>query len=185
MKRSALYHPHKIAGALWAERHGWEVAASFGNVERELAHARAGVALSDISYLRKFESPAPRPGSWKLAEKRHLVMGEPPLEAPPGALDITSTYSVILMTGPRSRDVLCKLTSMNVSDKACGNLACKQASLAHAHSIVIRQDLGQLLAYKILVTRDYAESVWDSILHAGHEFHITPMGQDALDGLGA
>ena len=30
-----------------------------------------------------------------------------------------------------------------------------------------------------MVPRDYAESVWEAILHAGEEFHITPFGLEA------
>ena len=42
----------------------------------------------------------------------------------------------------------------------------------------------ELPAYHLLVSREYGESVWDAILHAGHEFHIAPFGLKALEFLG-
>ncbi len=181
MKRSALHHHHQKAGALWTQLDGWELPASFGAVEQEVAQAREGVGVADISYFRKFESAAPQTGSWKLASNRHLVMRERPVAPPDGTLDITSVYAALLLAGPQTNELLRKLTSLNLSHFANGN--CAQASLAHAHAILIREDLDRLLSYKVLVTRDYAESVWESILHAGREFHIAPFGLNALDRL--
>jgi glycine cleavage system aminomethyltransferase T len=78
--------------------------------------------------------------------------------------------------------VLRKLTSLNVT--TLGNLACGQASVAHVHGKVLRDDIGDIPAFHILVSREYGESVWDAILHAGHEFHMTPFGLKALEFLG-
>jgi glycine cleavage system aminomethyltransferase T len=64
------------------------------------------------------------------------------------------------------------------------NLACGQTSLAHVHSIVLRDDLQGVPAFHILVSREYGESVWESILHAGHEFQLAPFGLKALEVLG-
>ena len=51
--------------------------------------------------------------------------------------------------------------------------------MAHVHAIVLRKDLSRDPAYHLLVGREYGESVWESVLHAGHEFHITPFGLEA------
>ena len=98
--------------------------------------------------------------------------------------DVTSVFAQFLLAGPHSREVLRKLTSLNVSESALPDLACGQASLAHVRSIILRQDLGSVPAFHLLVSRDYGESVWDSLLHAGHEFHLAPFGAKALGTLG-
>ena len=90
--------------------------------------------------------------------------------------DVTSAYAAFLLAGPRSRDILRKLTSLNVSDTALANLSCGQASLAHVHARILRQDFPQCPAFVLMVSREYGESVWDSLLHAGEEFHLTPFG---------
>jgi glycine cleavage system aminomethyltransferase T len=56
--------------------------------------------------------------------------------------------------------------------------------VAHVPGIILRDDLGDIPAYHLLVSREYGESVWDAILHAGHEFHIAPCGLKALEFVG-
>jgi glycine cleavage system aminomethyltransferase T len=34
------------------------------------------------------------------------------------------------------------------------------------------------------VSREYGESVWEAILHAGHEFELAPVGVKTLEFLG-
>jgi heterotetrameric sarcosine oxidase gamma subunit len=122
--------------------------------------------------------------TWRLGWRHVLVTCQPDaraaiitslenLEPPIYLTDVTSVYAQFLLAGPRSRDVLRKLTSLNVSDRKLPNLACAQASLAHVHALVLRQDLDRVPAFQLLITRDYAESVWESVLHAGAEFGIT------------
>ena len=94
--------------------------------------------------------------------------------------DVTSVFAQFLLAGPASRDVLRKLTSFNVSENALPDSGCGQASVAHVRAIILRRDLGPLPAFHLLVSREYGESVWDSLLHAGHEFRITQFGLKAL-----
>ena len=75
------------------------------------------------------------------------------------------------------------LTSLNVA--ALRNLDCGQAAVAHVHAIVLREDFARLPAFHILVSREYGESVWEAILHSGHEFQAVPCGFEALAQLGA
>ena len=92
---------------------------------------------------------------------------------------VTSVYSALLIAGPRSRRVLSKLTSANVSDDALPNGSSTQASLAQTHAVLLRQDLKMLPAFLILVSREYGECVWEAILRAGREFHLAPFGWEA------
>ena len=180
MKHTALHHCHQSAGATWANRHGWEVPGFFVGAEKEAASARIGVGISDVSFLQKLEARVARAGSWKLGSKRYLIIGEPPIENPSGGWDVTGVYSAFRLVGPQSRDVLRKVTSLNVSDTTLANGSCGQANLAHVHAILLREDLGPHLSYVILISREYGESVWESLLHAGHEFHIVPIGVEAV-----
>jgi glycine cleavage system aminomethyltransferase T len=180
MKHSALFHLHARSGATFAEHHGWEMPGSFTAPEAEASALRTGVGLADISYRTKFESKAqPQRFWWRLASNHYLTIGEPPLEAPAGATDVTCVYANLLLAGPHSRDVLAKLTSLNC--ERLPNQSCGQASVAHTHAVVLREDLGSLPAFHLLVSREYSESVWESILHAGYEFHLHPFGLRAFE----
>jgi glycine cleavage system aminomethyltransferase T len=190
------------------EHHGWQVASAFSNPAGEAARARQSVGLADVSWMSKFNlqgsglDQAPDFGTdafaWMVGRRQYLATCEPPsnlavkkrLEPlqmkgndgsqPVYVTDVTSVYTQLLLAGPRSRDVLGKLTSLNLSEKARPNLTCAQANVAHIHCTVLRQDLAGISAFHLLVARDYGESLWESILHAGHEFHITRLGLEGL-----
>lgn len=181
MKLSALFHLHQREGASFTTHQGWELPAYFVPPERESAEVRKNAGLADVSYLLKFDLQSePQHKSWHLGAKHYLMMGESPLEPPPGAIDVSSVYSCFRLAGPRSRDILSKLTSLNVSNVALANLSCGQTSVAHAHTIVIRDDIESILAFHLLVSREFGESVWESIIHAGHEFRLCPFGLTTL-----
>jgi sarcosine oxidase subunit alpha len=90
--------------------------------------------------------------------------------------DVTSVYAHFQLSGPESRGILRKLTSLNVASAALPDLASRQTRVAHVHAIVLRRDADRDAAFQILVSREYGESVWDAVLHAGHEFHLEAAG---------
>ncbi len=191
------------------EHHGWKVPAYFSWAQKEAEQLAQNAGLGDLSWMTKLDlkgwglktPPAPGAGrAWCLGQQHYLLTCEPrqreaitsnllslpasgDLSLPPPVYitDVTSVYAEFLLAGPRSREILRKLTSLNVT--ALGNLGCGQASLAHVHSTVLREDLKELPAFHILVSREYGESVWEAILHAGHEFHLAPFGVKALEFL--
>lgn len=181
MKRSALYSLHRRAGATFAEYSGWELPAFFVSPELEAVQLRRSAGLADISHSAKFDLRS-HPGleAWHLGAKHYLIVGEPMLAPPTGAIDLTSVYATLRLVGPESRNVLGKLTSLNLSEKALPNLNCAQASLAHVPGIFLRQDIGSIPAFHLLITRDYAESIWEAILDAGHQFHLCPCGLETF-----
>jgi glycine cleavage system aminomethyltransferase T len=182
MKRSSLFYLHQRAGAKFNERHGWEMPGSFTSPELEKFRAREHVGLADLSYRAKFDTKiAPAQSFWCLGKDHYLVVGEPPLAAPLGATDVTSVYANLFLTGPRSRALFGKLSSLNLSEAGLPNLSCAQASLAHVHTIVLREDIGAVPGFHLLVSREYGEAVWEAIVHAGHEFHLQPFGLGALE----
>jgi glycine cleavage system aminomethyltransferase T len=181
MKRSALYHLHERARAQFAECHGWSMPFSFTSPESEAPQVREGVGLTDLSYRTKFDTKTePAQPFWRLAANHYLVVGEPPIDSPSGSTDVTGVYANLFLAGPQSKAVLGKLMSLNVSDAALPNLGCAQASLALVHSIVLREDIGSIPGFHLLISREYGESVWEAIVHAGHEFHLQPFGLGTL-----
>lgn len=207
IKQTALFHVHQQAQATMLEHYGWQVAAAFSTPAEEAARTRESVGLADVSWMRKFNlqgsgvTSQPEIGAeamaWLLARRQYLVTCEPAageivrarLEqlqaagagspAPVYVTDVTSVYCHLLLAGPLSREVLGKLTSLNVSESARENLSAAQATVAHVHAVILRQDVAGIPAFHLLVGREYGESVWESVLHAGHEFHMTPFGLEA------
>jgi glycine cleavage system aminomethyltransferase T len=210
IRHTPLFHAHERAGASLMEHHGWKVPAYFTWAQREAEQLVKSAGLGDLSWTTKLDLkgwglktvPAVAEAhAWCLGPQHYLVTCEPPqrdavtsqlrvlpasrdLSLPPPVYvtDVTSVYAQFLLAGPRSREILRKLTSLNVA--TLQNLTCGQTSLAHVHSTVLREDLDELPAFHILVSREYGESVWEAILHAGSEFHLVPFGMKALEFLG-
>jgi heterotetrameric sarcosine oxidase gamma subunit len=170
---------------------------------------RESVGLADVSWMLKFDLKGyglknpPALGEeaflWVLGPLHCLVTSDPSIQdqvterlkelrtagadvslpPPVYVTDVTSVYAQFLLAGPRCREVLSKLTSLNLSEGSLPNLTSGQSSLAHVHAIVLRKDIDRIPAYHLLVSREYGESVWDSLLHAGHEFYLSPFGLQA------
>jgi aminomethyltransferase len=204
-----LFNRHRQSGATWTDQYGWQVPASFAAAEDEAARVRASVGLADLSWMLKFDlkgrglrnpfTLGEGVFSWALGPLHYLVTCAPPardevltrlasvqpaggdasLPPPIYVTDVTSVFAQFLLGGPRCRQVLSKLTSLNLSETSLPNLSCGQSSLAHVGAIILRKDLNRVPAYHVLVSREYGESVWDSVVHAGHEFHLAPFGLQA------
>lgn len=198
-KQSAIHHWAVQAGAAMTTHHGWQMPARFRDAKQEASAVAKSAGLADVSWMSKFDLkgngvetlPALEQGvrSWKLGPRHLLVTCDPSHRPsfPPSVLatDMTSVYAQFLLAGPSAREILAKLSSLNVSERALPDGGCAQTSLDHTHATVLRQDLGAIAAFHLLVARDYGEFVWEAILHAGHEFHAEPFGLEALGELDA
>lgn len=94
-------------------------------------------------------------------------------------IDVTSVLAGILLAGPHCRDVLQRLTAPDVADSAFANGACLSAKVAGLHTRIVRDDLDETLAYWLFVGTEYAAYAWEAIMHAGQQFGIVPVGQEA------
>ena len=149
---------------------GWQLPAWYRDPSTELEEVRASVGISDASYLTKLDASkcsrrfSPPARLWKLTPTHALVTSPLPIDfvASSSVTDVTSIYSAILLAGPKSRQVLQKLSTLNVGDAALPEGAARQTRLAHVNAIILRSE-----GFLILNTRDVAEHVWEALLHAG------------------
>jgi glycine cleavage system aminomethyltransferase T len=141
----------------------------------------AGLLSWRLAPLHMLVTSDPSIGEAVMAGLRSLGVASADLSLPPPVYitDVTPVYAQFLLAGPRSRDVLGRLTSLNVSDGALPDRLCGQSRFAHVRAIVLRKDVSGMPAYHLLVSREYGESIWDSVLHAGREFKISPFGLQA------
>ena len=192
MKRTAIYHSHRALGARMTSVSDWELPDEFSSAQDEAAQVRSAAGLADVSHLAKLDwkgndgFPTSQGTVWPLARGHALVTRDPALKSTEcgHVTDVTSAYSALLLAGPFGRDILRKLTSLNVSSEALPDLAAAQASVAHVHTIVLRRDVASLPAFLLLTERPFGEYFWDAVLHAGHEFGIVPFGLKAQALLG-
>jgi glycine cleavage system aminomethyltransferase T len=189
LRLSALHRYHLQAQGHMDTFSGWELPAWYTESSREVEGVRASVGISDASYLYKLDlrgraGELPPPARlWELTPTRALIVS--PLPPPSGSAaslavtDVTSVYSAILLAGPKARDVLQKLTTLNVREDSMPDGAARQTRVAHGNATILRYDCESLPGFLILNTRDLAEHVWSALLHAGSEFAARPFGMVA------
>ena len=99
------------------------------------------------------------------------------------SVDITSALAGIKITGPLSPRLLAAVTEMDVSPPAFTDMSCAQGKVAEVHGTVLRRDLRGITSYNLYVGREFGQYVWDALLEAGEEHHITPYGTEAMEML--
>ena len=90
--------------------------------------------------------------------------------------DLTSALTAIQLVGPASRDLLSKLTSLNLSPNQFSDLRCAQTNIAKVHALLIRADIGSRLTCAIYCRREFGEYMWETLHDAGQEFGLVPFG---------
>jgi glycine cleavage system aminomethyltransferase T len=94
--------------------------------------------------------------------------------------DVTSFYACFCLAGPRTDELLRRVTSYDMSRAATGSGWCAQVALAGVHAILIRVAGLSPPETRICVAWDVAEYVWEELLRAGGELGLTALGIDDL-----
>jgi glycine cleavage system aminomethyltransferase T len=85
--------------------------------------------------------------------------------------------------GPRSRELLQKLTSVDLSNDAFPFRAAREIDIGYARVLCTRITYLGELGYELYVTADQAVHVYDKVLAAGAEFGVVHAGLRALGSL--
>ncbi|MGQ0668882.1 MAG: 2Fe-2S iron-sulfur cluster-binding protein [Actinomycetota bacterium] len=94
-------------------------------------------------------------------------------------LNVTGAYAAVNLAGPRSREVMRRLTDMDVSAEGMPYLRAAQGRVAGVPSLVLRIGFVGELGYEIHFPSAYGVYVWDRILEAGADLRIVPFGLEA------
>lgn len=100
--------------------------------------------------------------------------------------DVTEQWAILLLTGPRCRDVLARLApDLYLGAKAFPFMSVQDAAVAGVLGRVARVSFSGELSYEILVPWSRGMAVWQAALEAGAAFGVTPLGQGAMEVLRA
>jgi sarcosine oxidase subunit alpha len=94
-------------------------------------------------------------------------------------INVSGSFAAMSLAGPRSREILKKLTDADLSSTAMPYLGAAQIAVAGIPAIVLRIGFVGELGYEIHVPTHYGVHVWEAILGAGEEFSIRPFGVEA------
>jgi glycine cleavage system T protein (aminomethyltransferase) len=86
--------------------------------------------------------------------------------------DMTSGLAVLDLLGPRARDLLTRLSPLDLVPLA--PLAVVQGELARVHAILVRLDRPD--GFRALVAREYGAFVWETLMEAGRDLGLVPVG---------
>jgi 4-methylaminobutanoate oxidase (formaldehyde-forming) len=97
--------------------------------------------------------------------------------------DLTARYTQINLQGPRSRELLQKLTSQNLDDSVFPFRRAANIDIGLARVLCVRITYVGELGYELFIPVEQARGVFDSIVHVGTEFGLEYAGLKALGSL--
>lgn len=93
--------------------------------------------------------------------------------------NVTAGYGAMNLAGPRSRDILCKLTDCDLDANAFPYMACREGAVQGIPAVLLRIGFVGETGWEIHCPAESAEELWQTILDAGQEFCIRPFGVEA------
>jgi sarcosine oxidase subunit alpha len=94
-------------------------------------------------------------------------------------VNVSESFAAFNLAGPKSRDVLQKLTSLDVSNRSFPYMHVRQAEIAGIPCRLLRIGFTGELSYEIHVPSGHGPHVWQALMDAGTEFQIKPFGVEA------
>src|SRR5277367_825768 len=96
---------------------------------------------------------------------------------------VTTQRGVLVLAGPRSREVLAKVADIDVSNAAFPWLTARPLSIGAAGCLALRVNFIGELGYEFHHPIETQNYIFDALMAAGAEFGIKPFGIRAMDAL--
>jgi dimethylglycine dehydrogenase len=96
---------------------------------------------------------------------------------------VTTQRGVLVLAGPRSREVLAKVADIDVSNKAFPWLTARRLSIKAAGVIAMRVNFVGELGYELHHPIEMQNAIFDALMEAGAPFGVKPFGIRAMDSL--
>jgi len=145
--------------------------------------AESGRLMGDLTAMR-------------LAEDRFVLFGSGYLQAwhcrwfgqvlPRDGVTVcnrTDDWQGLILAGPRSRELLARLTDLDISATALPALAVRSATVAGADAIVARLSLSGELSFEIYVRREQLVGLYKQVQAAGKDLGLVDFGLHALNSM--
>jgi glycine cleavage system aminomethyltransferase T len=97
--------------------------------------------------------------------------------------DLTSAFATIALMGPRSRDLLRSLSSVELSNEGFRFFSAQEIQVASAPVLAIRASFVGELGWELYVPSEFAVHVYDAVIETGEAFGLRLAGYHALDSL--
>jgi heterotetrameric sarcosine oxidase gamma subunit len=97
--------------------------------------------------------------------------------------DLTSARATLAVMGPRSRELLARLTPADLSNEAFPFFTAKEIQVGSAPALAIRASFVGELGWELYVPTELAVHVHDAVVEAGADLELRHAGYHALDSL--
>jgi 4-methylaminobutanoate oxidase (formaldehyde-forming) len=97
--------------------------------------------------------------------------------------DVTSGFACLHLAGPRSRDLLERLTDEDVSDEAFPFLTARRIEAGWAQPWAFRVSYTGELGWELYVPTEFAPDLYDRVVAAGRDLQLRHAGSFAFDAL--
>ena len=129
----------------------------------------AWVVADDEAYLVRLAGAGAAPGRAATVATESLDEIATKLRsAGPSVVDVSSAYTILRLVGRRLPGAACRSSARSTRRLApCADLRIVQAPVVGVRMVIARRDHGDIPGWILLVARDDAEFVWDSIVDLG------------------
>ena len=97
--------------------------------------------------------------------------------------DTTAGLATLAVMGPRSRELMTRISSADLGDEALPYMRADEVEVASAHALVLRTSFVGELGYEIYPSADTAVHLYDAVVEAGQDLGLVHAGYHALDSL--
>lgn len=97
--------------------------------------------------------------------------------------DMTHGRAEIRVIGPASQELLSKVCGLDFHPAEFPDGTAKQSSVVKTTQLIIRRDIGELPAFSIIGAQSLGAYVWNTIMEAGGEWGLAPIGRAAIEAL--
>ncbi len=97
--------------------------------------------------------------------------------------NLSESWLGFSLSGPKSREILARLTRDDVSNASLPFLGCRRIDIGLAEAIVARVSLTGELGFEISVPAAQQRSLWSALVEAGTDLGMRPIGMRAQDSL--
>ncbi|TPJ38347.1 FAD-dependent oxidoreductase [Mesorhizobium sp. B2-5-13] len=122
-------------------------------------------------------------GSAQAVHDADWIIKNIPADAHAILTDVTSAYAVLAVMGPRSRDLLARLSSADLSNAGFPFATIREIDIGHATAYANRMTYVGELGWELIVPTEFAVGAYEALHNAGREFGVLDAGYYALDAL--
>jgi 4-methylaminobutanoate oxidase (formaldehyde-forming) len=149
----------------------------------QLCNERGGIE-ADLTIMRLAEDRFYLvTGSGFGVRDSHWIASRMPRDGSVALHEATSARAVINLCGPRSREVLRKVTDDDVSNAALPFMSVRELRIGYAPVLAVRLTYVGELGWELHIPTEYAPHVYELLREAGQEFGIVNAGYRAIDSL--